>query len=1266
MVHDHNVATFAHLNVKTDFSTTAPSALTVKEACKLAQQHGHTTIGFTEALTMRGVYEIHEAAAKHGLKPIYGVQVWLCKDAKRKAASKAEKDAALLGVPRDQHAAVLRELEADVSDGRDDSRWLTLWAGDAEGLRSLFMLTSASWLEGFYYKPRVDLRMLREHATGVWCGTGGFDGALGTLIAKGDRPAATKLLDGLQDIFGDRLLLEIQPHRLLPQARLNVFAVEQAKARGLRCIATQAPHYATQSDLKHYRMLAAIATDAPPDEAGLPGDQHWFKSSEEMLASFASFHPKLVTEDVLAAMQATSDVADALTASLTIDKINCLMPNMGDAPDAALEARCAVGWTWRGMDRRAAEWGARRGLDAQAAIAHYRARLTHELAALASKKFAPYILLVGDIYKFAREQGIYCGPGRGSGAGSLVNYLIGITSVDPIEHELLFERFISPVRNDMPDIDMDFEDARRHEIIAWIKQRFGPDHTAQIATWSRLKGPAIFGGVMKRLGVTHDDSVLVRREIDRLVKERKAGNANYLCTVADACASDVGKRFSADLPHVVEACARLEGRMTHVSKHAAGVIASPIPLREVVPLESFVDDKGNRAALCAVDMVGAQAMRLLKLDCLGLITMSVVRLTCEAVQKSGGKLDLEMLENMTLDDPKVIQAFSEQRFEGVFQFDSHPARKACKGMIFADFADIAAVNALNRPGTSSNGMQAEFVKRRNDPSKRTTLFHKKVDEITADACGIILYQEHVNRIFVDVAGYDAGNADAYRRKISKSKGEEDVLKTMVADGFVARCIAHTPDLSEERADALMRAIAKFGGYSFNKSHAVAYGVIAYWCMYLKLYYPLEFWAAMLSCDGGKDATRLVKAAAKDGVKLLGPDISKSKTFLSVDREQHAIRAAITDVAGVGLATAQAIVASQPYVSLEDFAAKIWPKGKKSPVNKAHVLALAKAGAFDAFISRKQITENIEAVLKSLKAGKAIEVDDEADYDEEQKQAMAAAVTAGHGGDQWSGLANKLPIEIADMADEEFLAHHEDDAGTWIRGTLEPVRTYTVGQFDRTEPDDAEKERMGYGKRYGSGFLEDASGAKVKVKFDVDTFPRYEAQLAANKPIDCLIFVKVNKPYRGHQVCRVICMVPMKAIADAMTLTTTKGWPCEVMLALGTPPHSLKKYKSQDDARRAKWSFSKLPQTCATQAKKSGTNDATGTLVGTVVSLRLKNDKNNAEMAWIGLAGCGGFVELTAFARVWAKCPKVQIGDVIRVAFRWTEGDFYVQESFAKL
>ncbi len=1262
---------FAHLNVKTDFSTSAPSLLTVKEAAALAKAHGHTAIGFTETLTMRGVYEIHEAAAKHGLKPIYGVQVWLCKDATRKAASKAERDAALLGVPREQHAAVLQELDADTSSRRDDSRWLTLWAGDAEGLRSLFMLTGGSWLEGFYYRPRVDLATLRRHAAGVWCGTGGFDGALGSLLNKGDRPGAVRLLDELQAIYGERLQLEIQPHRLLPQARLNLFAAEQASARGLRLIATQAPHYAAQVDLKHYRMLSSIVLDEPHDEAGLPGDQHWFKTPDEMIASFAAFHPKLAAETVRAAMENTGELAAALSASLTIDKINCLMPDAGPAPDAALAARCEAGWSWRGMDRRAAEWGSRRGLDADAARRHYRARLEMELTALASKRFAPYILLVGDIYKFAREQGIYVGPGRGSGAGSLVNYLTGITSVDPIEHELLFERFISPVRNDMPDVDMDFEDARRHEVIAYIKGRYGPEHTSQIATWSRLKGPAIFGKVMKALGVTHADSQLVRREIDRLGHERKAGNDNYLCTVRDACAAEVGKKFSEDCPEVVEICARLEGRISHTGKHAAGIVASPIPLREVVPVESFVDEATKeRLAICAVDMVGAQAMRLLKLDCLGLITMSVVRLACEAVQQAGGKLDLETLENMPLDDPKVIQAFTEQRFEGVFQFDSNPARKACKGMRFETFADIAAVNALNRPGTSQNGMQAEFVKRRNDASKRTTIFHRKVDEITADACGIILYQEHVNRIFVDVAGFDAGNADAYRRKISKSKGAEDVLRTMIADGFVAKCLQHTPDLSQERAEALMHAIAKFGGYSFNKSHAVAYGVIAYWCMYLKLYHPLEFWAAMLSCGKEDDAARLMKAAAKDGVKLLGPDISKSKTYLSVDREAHAIRASLSSVKGVGLPTATLIVKHQPYESLEQFAAAMWPPGsKRSPFNKKHMQSLGEAGAFDGLISRKRLTENLDEIIKSLKAGCGADGDDSDDYDEEHKQQMSAAVTAGHGGDQWAGVAAKLPLEFADMSVEDFMQMHEDDAGTWIRGTLEPVRTYTIGQFDKSEPDDEEKARMGWGRRYGQGFIEDASGAKVKIKFDVDAFPTYEKVLAGGakpKPIDCAVFMKIGKPFRGHQVCRVICMARMQDIADAMKDGEAAKPSLDVALALGRPPHVLKKYKSQEDARRAKWNFLKLPATCAAQAKKSGTNDATGTVVGTVASLRIKNDRNNNEMAWIGLAGNGGFIELTAFSRVWAKCPKVQIGDCLRVAFRWSEGDFFVQEAFARL
>lgn len=1239
---------FAHLNAHSDFSPCMGTG-TVREMATAAAALGHTAIGFTELGTLRGHYEMTSACGT--LKPIFGLQVSLVPDMNKRGCSPDERNKLLAMEPRENwHDANRRIDDLYGTTGREaPPEWITLWAMDNEGLANLWRIGSAAHLDGFYYRPRVDLSCICKHGDGLIVGTGGFDGAIGASLAAGRSNRAMEIMRTLYERFDDRLVIELQPHRLLQTAQTNEFLLAQSEIMPRATLAaTASPYYIRQEDLKHHRVYASIGSHRDPDDCGMPGDGHFLMSEETMRERFTAFHSYLSAETIDRAIAGTGSVADRCNAKLKIDKLNCLVPRIdlpeGTDEDSRLRELCEKGWNGlRNIPARIKERAEKLGVDAIDVHLEYKARLEMELDALRSKKFASYILVVQELFEFARGVGIYVGPGRGSGAGSLINYLVGITSVDPVQYGLMFERFISPARNDMPDIDMDFEDARRGEIVAWIRKRYGEPHVAQIATWSRLKGKAIFGEVCKKFGISDPATKAIGKRIDQLMKDRKAGDARYVMTVHDAMEADFAKPFAAKHPELVEHCRVLEGKMRHCGVHAAGVVACPIDLRNAVPLETSEDKAtGKRVSITAFDMNGAAAVSLLKLDVLGLKTMTVIRRACEEIsRKLGVTFGLTDLEDMPLEDQQVADAFTAGRMDGVFQFETPSARRACKGLRFSGFDDVSAMNAINRPGTLGSGMDVEFVKRRNAGSeRRETIYHAKVDAITADSAGVVVYQEHVIRILVEVAGYDPGAADLLRRKISKSKGKEELEKDRPF--FMAGIQRVTPDMSEETAEKLFDQIVDFGRYSFNKSHAVAYGVIAWWCMWLKVHHPLEFWTAILSCEKNKKKVAgHVRSAKRDGVKVLGPDVSFSQVHLSIDRSADAIRAALIDIDGIGDKAAQAIVANQPYTSIDEFAEKLLRSGGRAKINVKAGEALAKSGALDGLVpNRRQLVDRFAEAWEAWKAGTKLEDDGSDDYDADAKAQIAASVSPSAQDPFERLVSDHVKVPLADMEVEDFLEDNEHAGLVWLRGILEPVKFGSVGQYEQNEPDDDQKQRMGFGRRNAIGFIEDASGCKVRVRIDPDEVDAYAEIFDAQKPIDCLLAGAVGRKYMGHQAFKMRMLVPLKRLQDDLAAGTDLV--LAQALAVGKPP-VIDAGLNEDQLKRAQWDLNKL---ILKVAKRQAEVDDTvnTTIVGTVAWIRKKIDKNNNEMAWIGIVGSKGAIEATAFSSTWRRiCEKIHIG-----------------------
>jgi len=808
---------FVHLHVHSDMSQ-LDGCGKIGDYAQKAKDMGHNAIALTEHGTMRGYFTQLEQCEERDMKPIYGIEFYVANNMRRKGLTSDEKDGITNGLKRAQWKEVIRDYE-DREGIRD--RWhITVWAKNEVGLKNLFKLSTNAWLEGFYYKPRIDVEELLKYREGLIVATGCQSSVVMDHVCVGKRKRAFREADRLYDAFGEDMWLEIMPHAGADQMASNKFAMELVDrySRQLRMVATQDAHYVDASDCDAHEVLLCIGTgDSMHNEDRFRfGDgELYLKSRREMFNDLMKHHGYMGKKAIKAALDNTLEVAERIEDKIIkIDRFACLMPPV-DVPSkfggdefAYTKALCIHGWTWREIPKRAELYAKKHGMSYEEAIGVYKHRLFHELKAITTQKFITYFLLVRDIYNWARKQDIMCGPGRGSAAGSLVAFLLGVTSVDPVEHALLFERFINPARVDMPDIDMDFEDVRRQEIIQYLRDKYGDDRVSQIATVGKLSGKQCLKDVSRVLEVPY----AAVNEVTNSIIERSSGDERASQTIEDSFRDfKVCRAFNDRYPDVLTHSKRLEGMSKNLGIHAAGVVTSPVPLVEITPLEVRKHSDGD-VVVTAVDMNGAQAHGLLKLDVLGLRTLAVLKDAVRAIKERHG-LDID-LERLELDDPKVLQAFTDHDYTGIFQYDSPSADKICMGVPFDTFEDVAAMTALNRPGTARSGLATEYVDRKKHPEKRKTgHFHPKVSEITADTMGVIVYQEHVQKIFVEIAGFPPGTADSLRKKIAKKYGDETIGKER--ENFI-RGAKEKSGIDEKTAGKIMDAITFFGSYGFNK------------------------------------------------------------------------------------------------------------------------------------------------------------------------------------------------------------------------------------------------------------------------------------------------------------------------------------------------------------------------------------------------------------------------------------------------------------------
>ncbi len=906
-------------------------AARIKDVVAAAVADGQPAIAITDHGVLYGVVDFVKAAREAGIKPIVGIEAYFT-DGSR----------------------------FDRPAGSANKRYhMNLLAENPTGYRNLLQLSSKAFLEGYYYKPRMDFELLAEHSEGIIATSGCLGGLVAQLLApdsmseegnKGqvrDFDAALAAAGKFQDIFGkDNFFIEIQDHGLAAQRGVMPDLVEISKRIGAPLLATNDAHYTKRSEHEAHDVLLCIQTGSLRDETGrlrFDGDEHYLKTAEEMW--------RLFPEDTYpGACANTLEIADRASVDLEFGKI--LLPNF-PVPSGETE----VSYLRRLVDAGVRE---RYGSDPSGEVWD---RVEHELKIIEEMGFPAYFLIVWDLIRHARENGIRVGPGRGSAAGSIVSYCLKITDVDPLAYGLIFERFLNPGRRQMPDIDMDFDERFRAEMIGYAAKKYGSDRVAQIVTFSTIKGKQALRDAARVLGHPYGVGDRVAKAMPPPILGREATLEQVLnpppaeadSSIKDWYANGQGLRdlYETDpaVRETVDAARGLEGLRRQDSIHAAAVVIAPEPLTNIVPVQR----KGEEAELVTqYEMYGVESLGLLKMDFLGLRNLSIIERCLELVEESTGeRVDIDAVP---LDDEKTFALLQTGNTIGVFQLEGNAMRSLIRSLKPDSFNDVIALVALYRPGPMGANMHNLYADRKNGRAPIEEL-HPALTDKLADTYQIMVYQEQVMSVAQAMAGYSMVDADNLRRAMGKK-----IKSVMQAEEekFVAGCIAqgHAERVGRE----IFVLIEHFSGYGFNKSHSTGYGLVAYQTAYLKAHHPAEYLAALLTATKrDKDRTAIyLNECRQMGIQVLVPDVNESDTDFTV--RDGRIRFGLSAVRNVGEGVVEKIVearADAPFESFQDFIDRV----DVSALNKRTVESLIKAGAFDAMGEpRKGLTVVFEQIL----------------------------------------------------------------------------------------------------------------------------------------------------------------------------------------------------------------------------------------------------------------------------------------------------------------
>jgi DNA polymerase III subunit alpha len=960
---------FVHLHVHTEYSM-LDGAARIDDLFAEAARMGMPALAMTDHGYLFGAVDFYQAGKKYGVKPIFGAEGYLAPGSR---------------------------YEKQRRDTAEPYSHLTLLAENQTGYANLLKLVSLASVEGYFYKPRMDRELFERHHQGIIATTGCLGGEVNQAILKDDLEGARKTAADMRDLFGpENYFVELHDHGIKEQQRVTQELLPLAKELGIPLLAANDLHYTHKPDARAHEVLLCIqtaSTMADPKRLRFETDDFYLKSPAEMRALF----PR---DEFPGACENTLLVAERCNVELEFG--NNKLPRL-EVP----EGHDLQSWLRHEVYRGAAErYGDPIPSDA-------RQRIDYELSVINQLGFAGYFLIVTDLCRHAREHGIRVGPGRGSAAGSCVSYCLRITDLDPIAYGLMFERFLNPERREMPDIDLDFDERRRGDMIRYATEKYGEDHVAQIVTFSTIKGKQAIRDSARVLGFPYKlgDDLAKMMPPPVLGKEFPLAEAYKLSAELHANRQDRGS----DAAKVLETAEGLEGLRRQWGVHAAAVVISRDPLTDHVPI---MKREADGAIITQYEMNGVAKLGLLKMDFLGLRNLTVLDDTVRHLAARGIELDLDKLPT---DDAETFRMLCAGDSDGVFQMESEGVRRILRQLRPDRFEDIVAVIALYRPGPMEQ--IPTYIKGKQDPSSIRYL-HPLMEEITADTYGVMVYQEQIITLLQKVAGYSAGEADIVRKAIGK---KIEALMRREEPRFLAGCTQR--GLSDEQARTLWRLIQPFAGYSFNRAHAAGYGLVTWQTAYLRAHHPVEYMAALLtSVKDDKDARpKYLGSCRRMGITVLPPDVNDSDsdftpvTTQGQQGERRAIRYGLSAVRNVGEQVVEGIVAARRdkgrFTDFFDFAEKV----DASVLNKRVVESLIKAGAFDSFgHSRKGLLEIHDRHIDDVLARKRAEA------------AGQFSLFGGLGGDLSASVAHPLPsIGGEDWDKPQRLAFEKEMLGQYV-------------------------------------------------------------------------------------------------------------------------------------------------------------------------------------------------------------------------------------------
>ncbi|MBC7263841.1 MAG: DNA polymerase III subunit alpha [Chloroflexi bacterium] len=952
---------FTHLHVHSEFSLLDGLAR-LEDLVTRTKELGMDSLAITDHGVMYAVVAFQRMARAHGIKPIFGIEMYIAP--RRMTQKEAHKDA--------------------------NPYHLVLLAKNQTGYKNLLILSSHAHLYGFYYKPRVDKELLSEHCEGLIALSACGSGEVPRLVAEGQMDQARKAAAWYRDTFGlNNFFLELQSHVGVPELqKINSGLVSLASELGIGLVATNDVHYVRPEDAAAHDLLLCIQTNTTvndPKRLRMEGGDYYLKSAAEMAALFP---------DLPEALENTIRIAESCNVQIEtgVHHLPLFDVPEGHTPQSYLRMLCE-----EGLKRRFA-----------LITPELRARLDYELDVIHNMGFDTYFLIVWDLVRFARSRDIWCNV-RGSGVSSIVSYCLGITNLNPLSNKLVFERFLNPGRITMPDIDLDFPDDRRQEMIDYAVQKYGQEQVAQIITFGTLGARAAIRDVGRTLGMPPG-------EVDQIAKLVPSGPKKKIKDGLDTVAELKQMYETVDyVRDLIDKAQSLEGIARHASTHAAGVVIADKPLIEYVPLQRAV--RGDEV-VAQFPMEDLEEIGLLKIDFLGLSTLTIMRRAVDLIaQRHNVNLTLE---SIPLDDPAIFDLLSSGDVTGVFQVEGGGMRKTLRELRPSNFEDVVALLSLYRPGPMQ--FIPQFIARKYGQEK-ISYRHPSLESILAETYGIIVYQEQIIRIATDIAGYTASEADLMRRAVGKKKEKElRRLRNTFVKGAVSRGI------SKDIADQIFSDIEFFANYGFNKAHSAAYAVITCQTAYLRAKYPIEYMTALLSveCGNTEKVGMLVAECRRMGIEVLPPDVNRSQMDFTIeeiptpDKQQttSAIRFGLKAIKNVGEGAVEAILKARtmgPFEDLDDFCRRV----DLRVVNRRGLEFLIKSGAMDSFGPRSQLLALVERMMNiSQSVHEAREAGQLSFVDIGLVQRNAASITA-------------VPVKASPISQKQFLAWEKDLLGTYI-------------------------------------------------------------------------------------------------------------------------------------------------------------------------------------------------------------------------------------------